>query len=108
MANIRDITEADIVRQETVLEEAARIIAGPRREDYGPVQDSFAEVGIMWGVLLGIPALRPEQVAQCMCALKLCREIRGHKRDSMVDLAGYAALIDIIHEEQNAATIKGG
>jgi hypothetical protein len=36
------------------------------------------------------------QVAQCMIGLKLVREANSHHRDNVVDIIGYAGLIEEI------------
>ena len=33
-----------------------------------------------------------------MCGLKLVREMHRHKRDNLVDLAGYAKVTDMVHK----------
>jgi hypothetical protein len=77
----------------SILEEAHAIIIGPRREAYGSVEESFERVATMWSVLLGKTVTR-EQVALCMVALKLCREMQKPGRDNRVDICGYTALLD--------------
>lgn len=72
---------------------AQRLVNGPRRDDYGPVESSFTNYAIMWSVILG-KAVTPLQVALCMDALKTCREIHNHKLDSLVDKAGYTAIAE--------------
>jgi hypothetical protein len=77
----------------SVLQEAEEIINGPRRDAYGPVEESFQRIAAVWGAILKRP-VTAHQVALCMAGLKLCRESNGHSRDSLVDLAGYAALAE--------------
>jgi hypothetical protein len=35
-----------------------------------------------------------------MCAVKISREVNCHKRDNLVDLAGYATTIDLVHQQR--------
>lgn len=77
----------------TVLQEAEKIINGARRKAYGPVEKSFQDVAAMWSVILGKP-VSMQQVAMCMVALKMCRQLNSAKRDNIVDMAGYVGLME--------------
>lgn len=81
----------------TILEEADATINGPRRAAYGPAEESFARIATVWSALLRQP-ITATQVALCMAAFKLCREANAHSRDNLVDLCGYAALLQAIEE----------
>ena len=52
----------------------------------------------MWGLILDIDPIPPEKVALMMCGLKIVREMHRHKRDNLVDLAGYAKVTDMVHK----------
>jgi len=77
----------------SILLEAAEIISGPRRESYGSVEDSFNRIAKAWSVVFEAP-VTAEQVALCMIQLKVCRELNSHSRDNLVDICGYAALLE--------------
>lgn len=77
----------------TILEEAAAVITGPRREAYGDAKESFARIAAVWISILKHP-VSGREVALCMAGLKLCRESNAHHRDNLVDAAGYLALIE--------------
>ncbi len=77
----------------SILEEAAEIISGPRRESYGDVRTSFNRIANLWQPIIGT-SISPEQVAMCMIQLKVARETNSHSRDNLVDICGYAALIE--------------
>ena len=77
----------------TILEEAEQIINGERKDAYGPVEESFKKVATIWSVVLGYE-VTPAQVALCMVGLKLVREVTTHKRDNLVDAAGYLGLME--------------
>jgi hypothetical protein len=79
----------------TIFHEALRIITGPRREAYGPAKESFGRVAAMWSVILKTE-VTASQVAQCMIGLKLVRQSNKHDRDNLVDILGYAGLIEEI------------
>jgi hypothetical protein len=80
---------------EPVLDEAKRITAADRQEDYGHPSQDFARTAQMWTGILA-PRLRegeriiPMDVPLCMIAVKLARQAHRHKRDNLVDIAGYA------------------
>lgn len=80
---------------ETVLQEAERIIHGDRRQAYGGVKESFTKIAVVWSAILGNP-VNASQVALCMTGLKLIREANRHKRDNVVDLIGYPAILAIL------------
>ncbi len=79
-----------------ILDEAAHIIEGPRRSSYGDVSESFQRIADMWSPILRRQVF-PYEVALCMIALKICREINEHGHDNLVDIIGYAALMDSMY-----------
>lgn len=83
---------------ESVLQEAQRLVMGERRQDYGPVSPSFIRIATIWGAILE-RSVTPEQVALCMIGLKMVRATQGYKRDSIVDIAGYALCVEQVQEE---------
>lgn len=86
---------------ESVLDEAKRITSGDRQDDYGHPIDDFSRVACCWTALLA-HKLRPgahitiHDVPICMIAVKLARQAHGHKRDNLVDIAGYARTAAIV------------
>lgn len=84
--------------QETVLQEADRLVSGDRQSAYGHPFDDFTRTGKLWASILDLPEVTPEQVALCMAALKISRLCHCYKRDSAVDLAGYAKCLDLVVE----------
>jgi hypothetical protein len=82
---------------ETVLQEAQRLVYGARQASYGHPADDFSRTGRMWGAILGIDDIAPHLVGLCMAAVKISREVNAHKDDNIVDLAGYAATVDLVH-----------
>ena len=80
---------------ESILDEAKRITGGVRHDDYGHPRDDFDRTARMW---TGILADRLRDGAEvttmdvplCMIAVKLARQAHTHKRDNLVDIAGYA------------------
>ena len=76
-----------------ILKHAAGVLAD-RSKTYGEPRQSMAAIAARWSVTLGHP-VTPAQVVLCMLDLKLARLQRdpGHQ-DSMVDVIGYAALLN--------------
>lgn len=86
--------------EESVLEEAKRLVHGSRQEDYGHPIDDFTRTGRMWGAILGIPDIDPRIVALMMACVKISREVNKPKRDNRVDLAGYAETCEMVAAKQ--------
>ena len=86
---------------ETICQEADRLVSHDRQAQYGAPSEDFARTAAMWEPILGLPpgAISPEKVAYCMIAVKLSRLCHGYKRDSVVDIAGYAKTISMVCEE---------
>ena len=75
-----------------VLNQAEQLINGPRAQDYGDARENFGRVAQVWSALLD-QDIKPEQVALCMTALKMCRLANTlDHADSWIDAAGYIAL----------------
>jgi hypothetical protein len=80
---------------ENILQEADRLVNGDRNKDYGHPADDFGRCAKLWSVVLGCD-VSPEQAALCMILVKVSRQINKPKRDNLVDIAGYAAVIEKI------------
>lgn len=89
-----------------VLREAHGIIRGPRRNHYGDPRQNFQAIADMWNAYLrgkgvdGDP-ITGYDVAQLMVLLKVARGARGYHRDSAVDTAGYAALTEVLCDDDS-------
>jgi len=80
---------------ESILAEAQRITSTDRQKDYGHPADDFARTALMWtGILAGKlrdgAVVTAMDVPLCVIAVKLARQSHHHKRDNLVDIAGYA------------------
>jgi hypothetical protein len=90
---------------ESILDEAKRITEGTRRAEYGAPADDFARAAQMWTGILA-RKLRDGQhvtamdIPLCMVAVKLARESHYHKRDNLVDIAGYARTAAMVAGEE--------
>jgi hypothetical protein len=85
--------------QETILEEAQRLITGERNQTYDHPLDNFERIAAIWSVVLGIK-VTPEQVGLCMVGVKLAREAYLPKRDNLVDGAGYFGTVQMVRDER--------
>lgn len=89
-------SEPKASNKETVLEEASRLVNGPRREEYGHPSVNFTRVAKSWSAILD-KEITPTQVSQCMIGLKLMRANQSPShRDTWVDIAGYAQTAAIL------------
>jgi hypothetical protein len=89
---------------ESVLEEAERLVGGDRQSAYGHPIEDFTRTGILWGGLLpareaGEP-VPPALVGMMMVALKLSRECNRPKRDNLTDAAGYVRTVEMVRERE--------
>lgn len=90
---------------ESILDEAKRITEGVRRAEYGAPADDFARAAYMWTGILA-RKLRDDQpitamdIPLCMIAIKLARQSHFHKRDNLVDIAGYARTAAMVAGEE--------
>jgi hypothetical protein len=74
------------------LDEAEKLINGPRAKEYGPAKFNHERIAQIWSIILKRKVTAQEVVA-CMVGVKLARlaETIEHD-DSWVDIIGYAAL----------------
>jgi len=77
--------------REKVLTAAVQAVCGHRATDYGPPEDNFGAIAMLWGIYKGTHFTATD-VAMMMALLKIARIKSGTATtDSFVDLAGYAA-----------------
>jgi hypothetical protein len=77
------------IPEQSISEEAAAIVAGERQSDYGDANESFARIANLWSAYTG-STIEPWDVAQMMILLKVSRAKTSKKRDTLVDIIGYA------------------
>jgi len=77
--------------RQSVLDEASRLIHGPRQDHYGPPAENFAAIAKMWSAYLG-SNIDARDVCNLMALLKIARLRNGPHLDSSVDGVGYLAL----------------
>lgn len=83
----------------SILTEAASLISGDRRDAYGDYANEAEYVAAGWEVLRRGHPIDAKMVPLMMTWLKMVRESHGHKRDNLVDAAGYLALLDQLYEK---------
>jgi hypothetical protein len=91
--------------EESVLEEAQRIVGGSRGSDYGhPFYDfgrtaRFATVMLESKLKPGM-TIQPEDIPLLMIAVKLSRQLNHPKRDNLTDIAGYTLTAAMVEEKR--------
>lgn len=79
-------------RAGSILAEAERIVNGDRDTDYGDSNENLSRIASL-ATEMGQP-ITGRGVCIVMLAVKLARESHKHKRDNLVDLCGYAELLN--------------
>jgi len=99
----------DSILPATVLDEAAALVDGPRAADYGHPSIIYAPVGRIWAALLSgrlgidVPDIPSDLVCIMLAGMKLGRHAVRKKRDSLVDLAGYARTVEMCESVETSA-----
>lgn len=84
---------------ESVLMEAQRHVHGARPQDYGTPFDNHGRTARLWSVYLG-KDVTPEDVCMLNILQKVSRGINSITRDTLVDIAGYAANVEMVIDER--------
>lgn len=80
----------------SVCREADDAVNGPRQATYGAPARNFARIAALWEAYLAgkygfAEGVTPDDVAALQILVKIARLEHGYHRDSVVDVAGYAA-----------------
>jgi len=78
--------------RETILDEAKEAVYGDREDDYGHPSDHFGLTASYWSTLLGVE-VEAWQVPVMFMLDKVSRLAQTRKRDTIIDIAGYAAAL---------------
>lgn len=86
-----------------ILSEALEVINYDRNNQYGDPEHSFSLIAEYWTVYLNqavgpISELDSRDVAYMMTLFKIAREAHQHKRDNLVDAAGYLGIAGDMHD----------
>jgi hypothetical protein len=82
--------------------DAAKAIHGEKRQAYGPVYESFQRVADLANIMLAPEhKFYADDAARFMLCVKLAREQFSHSRDNLVDICGYADLLQQLHEHED-------
>ena len=84
---------------ESITDEAKTIVAGDRASDYGDANESFTRIAKLWSAYTGT-IITPWDVAQMMILLKVSRAKTSRKRDTLVDIVGYAECASKLEESK--------
>lgn len=79
---------------------AAHLVSKERQEEYGDPEQVFGCAANIATLLTGV-SHTVHDVILVMIAVKLAREKEAHKADNLIDLAGYADILNYIRERQN-------
>ena len=80
-----------------ILEEAQEQVYGEKEKRYGHPLTNMHRIAKLWSDILGT-CITPKQVALCFIASKIARELNAHSRNNLVDIAGYAAVLERLDE----------
>ena len=90
-----------------ILEEANDIVHGDRNTSYGDPSGNHETTAILFSHFLSrkygkgtTPLLNAEDVCIFNILQKISREASSHRRDNLVDIAGYAANIEMIKDQE--------
>ena len=84
---------------ESITDEAKTIVAGDRASDYGDANESFARIAKLWSAYTGT-TITPWDVAHMMMLLKVSRAKTSRKRDTLVDIVGYAECASKLEDQK--------
>ena len=94
----KEIKDMNKENKQSILDEAKAIVEGSRQSDYGDPVESFAKIAKVASMIVG-KDLSPKECCAVLMAVKIVREGYKHKRDNLVDLCGYAHIMNEINEK---------
>jgi hypothetical protein len=105
VVNVVGVPPTVATGERPILEEAAEITSTDRRQAYGHPSDNFSRIADVWNVVLADKlvedaVLDAVDIGRCMIGLKLARESFAHRRDNLVDIAGYARTLAIVEGDE--------
>ena len=94
------IEENKLKETKSILEEAIEILNGSRQCDYGDPVESFKRIAQLSNLMSNSNDFTPIKCCIVLMATKLTRESKVHKRDNLVDLAGYGCIKQLLEEDK--------
>lgn len=85
----------------SILSEAEEIVNGSRHSDYGDAANNFHRIANIVNSMYPQLNINAQQCCAVLMAVKLIREGFRHKRDNLVDLCGYAHIMNEINDRKN-------
>lgn len=88
----------------SILLDAAEIVEGARQKDYGSPLENWSRTAAIWSAVLSKKLnapITPEEAVLCMIGVKLARLAHRYTRDSLVDIPGYAEVLQMIRDERD-------
>lgn len=85
----------------SILAEAEDIVNGSRQSDYGDAANNFHRIANVVNSMYPQLNINAQQCCAVLMAVKLIREGFRHKRDNLVDLCGYAHIMNEINDRKN-------
>ena len=82
-----------------ILEEANKITSTIKREEYGSPRENVNRIRQIASAILG-RELTNDDIMAVMLSVKLSRQMHQHKRDNLVDIAGYAWVWSQMYTEE--------
>ena len=89
----------------SILSEAESILGGDRQNDYADPVKNFDSIAKLASILNGRD-MTDIECCNVLIAVKLIRERHKHKRDNLVDLCGYAEILNRLEENDKARSSK--
>jgi hypothetical protein len=88
-------------KRENVLEQASKLVDGPRQDNYGHPHDDFTRVATAAKALGIDPTSGPLHHALYMILVKLSRLVQTPRHfDSIIDIAGYARTYELVLDKE--------
>ena len=98
---INVIFEEINTENKSILAEAEDIVNGSRQSDYGDAANNFHRIANVVNSMYPQLNINAQQSCAVLMAVKLIREGFRHKRDNLVDLCGYAHIMNEINDRKN-------
>lgn len=96
----KEINDLNEENKQSILAEAKTIVEGSRQADYGNPVEGFGLIAKLASLITG-KDLTPDDCCSVLIAVKLSRETFNHKRDNLVDLCGYAYILNEIKDSKD-------